>query len=65
MLRVLPVLIILATLIYLLVRFMQSRGGGTAPPRPPRPVAPDDDPTFLRDLDEQMWRERRKEPGTD
>lgn len=65
MLRVLPALIILGTLIYLVVRLVQSRGGGPAPRRSPRPVAPDDDPTFLRDLDEQVWRERHKEPGPD
>lgn len=27
--------------------------------RPPRPVAPDDDPEFLRRLDEQTWRAKR------
>jgi hypothetical protein len=41
------------------------RGGG---PRPGHPVAPDDDPEFLRHLDEQTWRARmeqlRRERGT-
>jgi hypothetical protein len=27
--------------------------------RRPRPVAPDDDPAFLRRLDEQAWRAKR------
>lgn len=39
---------------------------GPPPPRiitlrsKPRPVAPDDDPTFLRRLDEQNWRKERE-----
>jgi hypothetical protein len=30
-----------------------SRGGGNGAPRPPRPVAPDDDPEFLSSLAQQ------------
>jgi hypothetical protein len=34
-------------------------GGGGVGPRPPRgPVAPDDDPEFLKRLDEQSWAAR-------
>ena len=64
------ILVALAVAIYLLVRFVQRRsgggsggsggtgGGGTRrPPTPPR--APDDDPGFLRELDEKLWRQRR------
>lgn len=40
------------------------RAGGAAPRRP-GPVAPDEDPEFLRRLDEQIRRERReRERGT-
>lgn len=34
------------------------RGGG---PRPTAPVAPDDDPAFLRRLDEQTWRAKMEQ----
>jgi hypothetical protein len=63
MLRVLPVLIILATVIYLVVRLVQGRADGGGSRGKPKTVAPDDDPTFLRDLDDQLWRERRNETG--
>ena len=33
-------------------------GGLGAGPRPPRPLAPDDDPDFLKRLDEQSWSAR-------
>jgi hypothetical protein len=39
-----------------------GRGGGG---RPVRPVAPDDDPDFLRKLDEERRREQRKQKDTD
>jgi hypothetical protein len=52
-----------------------GQGGiGAGPrPRPGRPVAPDDDPAFLKRLDEQSWaarmerlrRERQAADGTD
>lgn len=60
MLRVLPTLLVLAVLIYLVVRLIQRRGnGGTAFGR--RPVAPDDDPGFLRELDTQLWEKKREQ----
>lgn len=36
-----------------------GRGGGG--PRPRGPVAPDDDPAFLRHLDEQTWRAKMEQ----
>lgn len=33
-------------------------GAGPRPTRPTRPVAPDDDPAFLKRLDEQSWAAR-------
>ncbi len=62
MLRFLFMLAVLAVAIYFLVRVVQARGlltDGTPPPRNrpvrrpqrPKPVAPDDDEDFLRDLD--------------
>ena len=43
----------------------RDRGTGRAAPlEPPRPVAPDDDPNFLRDLDIELWqREERDGDG--
>ena len=65
MLKVLLVVLLLAALIYGLVRVIDRRGVAKRPksrgqaPRPrPRPVAPDDDPDFLRDLD----RKKRQPP---
>ena len=58
MLRVLPTLLVLALLIYLVVRIIQRRGDGGQTHRH-RPVAPDDDPNFLRELDSQLWDRRR------
>ena len=63
MLKALFLLALLALAIYLIVRTVQGRGGVVQkrPPqqrRPPaRPVAPDDDADFLRDLDR-----KRKHP---
>jgi hypothetical protein len=37
--------------------------GGT--PQPPRTLGPDDDPEFLRGIDEQRRRERRSQEGRD
>ncbi|HVQ88074.1 MAG TPA: hypothetical protein VMT88_07820 [Actinomycetes bacterium] len=69
MLKVILTLAILGLAIYLIVRLVQGRGdaGQAARPRAPKPgpVAPDDDPGFLRDLDDQLWRERKDKPGTD
>jgi hypothetical protein len=60
-LKFLLVVILVAVAVYLVARVIQRRGVGPAPrPRhqpPPRPMGPDDDPDFLRDLDR-----RRKHP---
>lgn len=74
MLRVVTALLLIGAVIYLLIRLFQrgggkgsgspgGSGGGNRPPK--RPVAPDDDPTFLRDLDDQMWQERRRKADPD
>ncbi len=59
--KFLLLLILLAVAIYLTVRVIERRG--IAPRRsrrpPERPVGPDDDPDFLRDLD------RRRPDGPD
>ena len=64
MLKVLVVVALFALAVYLLVRMLQRSGRGmptsrpkSPPPAPRRPVAPDDDPDFLRDLDR-----KRKHP---
>jgi hypothetical protein len=53
-LKVLVLLALLTLAIYLIVRTVQGRGTVQRPKlqrRPPRrPIAPDDDPDFLRDL---------------
>lgn len=76
MLRYLPVLIAVGAAIYLAIWWLQSRGdrrrsagGGSRPqPRAPRrPVAPDDDPEFLAELDRRSRAQRRRresEAGT-
>lgn len=71
--RLILTLVILGLVIYFLVRFAQGRGhgsggngGGGGPggggsgrsPRSPRQLAPDDDPGFLRDLDDKLWHDR-------
>lgn len=63
MVRLLVVFVLLGVAIYLLVAAAQRRGSGRAWRR--RPVAPDDDPTFLRDLDERLWRDRRRDRPDD
>lgn len=72
MLRYLPVLIAVGAAIYLAIWLLQSRGdrrrsagGGSRPqPRAPRrPVAPDDDPEFLAELDRRSRAERRRREG--
>lgn len=63
MLKVLLVVLLFAALTYGLIRVIERRGVAMRPkgrgqaPRP-RPVAPDDDPDFLRDLD----RKKRQPP---
>jgi len=60
-LRFLVVVILVAVAVYFTVRAIQRRGVAPAPhrpkPQPPRPMGPDDDPDFLRDLDR-----KRKHP---
>ncbi len=63
MLKFLVVVLVFAAVTYLVTRALQDRGPGEGPslPRPkpkpkrpstpPRPIAPDDDEDFLRDLD--------------
>ena len=59
MLKFLLVVILVAVMVYLTVRVIQRRG--ILPPSrnsaPPRPLGPDDDPDFLRDLNR-----KRKHP---
>ena len=60
--KLLVFLVLLAAVVYVLVRAAQQRG--IRPQRrpaapPPRPHGPDDDPDFLRDLD----RKRRQADG--
>ncbi|MFZ2501218.1 MAG: hypothetical protein WAW88_00905 [Nocardioides sp.] len=62
MLRLLLVIVVVAIALYFAVRMMQGAGprrglGGARPRQPGRPIAPDDDPDFLRDLD----RKRREQ----
>ena len=50
------VLLVAVGVVVLLMRAAATTGGGYSAPRPPRsrpqrPVAPDDDPDFLRELD--------------
>ena len=60
--RVILFVVILGVVIYLPLRLIQRRGGRWRRPGfGRRPVAPDDDPTFLRDLDTQLWEQQRRE----
>jgi len=68
--KLLFVVVIFAIVTYVAIRIMQdgAPGGPTVPrrpsrPKPPpsrRPVAPDDDEAFLRDLDFKRRREQRR-----
>ena len=53
------VLAVLGAVIYVVISTLQRRGDGGLRPRLRRPVAPDDDPQFLRDLDDRLWQEKR------
>lgn len=67
------VVILFAALTYGLIRVIERRGvawrrqgRAQAPrPRPRRPVAPDDDPDFLRDLDRKKRQPPDPEPPLD
>jgi hypothetical protein len=64
--RVLLFIVLLGIVIYLTVRMIQRRGdGGGGRTFGRRPIAPDDDPTFLRDLDSQLWEQQRREQSDD
>ncbi|MFC4783112.1 hypothetical protein ACT8ZV_01460 [Nocardioides sp. MAHUQ-72] len=63
MLKFLLVVILVAVAVYLIVRAIQRRGvlpRHQPPSRPSRPLGPDDDPDFLRDLDRK--RKHPKDP---
>jgi hypothetical protein len=60
-LKVLLFVVLLAGVIYLAIRLLQRKGGSGGGRLGRRPVAPDDDPGFLRGLDDQMWEERRRQ----
>ncbi|MFC6288003.1 hypothetical protein ACFP3Q_13070 [Nocardioides sp. GCM10027113] len=73
MLKVLFVIALMAAAVYLTVRLVERRGvlgPGSLQGRPQsrqrrqprRTVAPDDDPEFLRDLDWENRRRRKKQP---
>lgn len=64
--RFLLAFLLLGAVIYLIIRLLQRRGdGGGGGKRIGRPVAPDDDPGFLRDLDDQLWIERHRSVDPD
>lgn len=63
--RVLLFIVLLGIVIYFTVRTIQRRGGSGGRTFGSRPVAPDDDPTFLRDLDSQLWEQQRREQSDD
>lgn len=63
------VIAVFAVVTYVVTRMLQERGEGGGrpavrrpqrPSQPPRPIAPDDDPDFLRDLDRK--RRHPKDP---
>jgi hypothetical protein len=61
--KFLLVVLLVAVTVYVVVRLVQRRGGppGGGRSRPSRPLSPDDDPDFLRDLDLDVKRERPKQ----
>jgi hypothetical protein len=61
MLKVLLVVALIGITIYLVIRLAQRRGEGGGGGFGRRPVAPDDDPRFLRDLDTQLWEQQQRE----
>ena len=75
--KFLLVVVVLGVAVYLVVRLLQRRGpssfrrGATTrsapkpkpkPTQPRRPVAPDDDPDFLRDLDRKKRHRHQDDP---
>ncbi|WP_175422353.1 hypothetical protein [Nocardioides jishulii] len=71
MLKILLVVLLVAVTIYLVTRTIERRGGSRSPrgprggaARPPRQVAPDDDPDFLWDLERKRRREAKEQGQT-
>ena len=62
--KILLVILLIALVIYGVVRIIELRRGISPRREPPRVVAPDDDVDFLRDLDWQQKRDRKR-GGTD
>jgi hypothetical protein len=66
--KLLIVIVVFAVVTYLVTRMLQEQGDDKAhrprlpkrPAEPPRAIAPDDDPEFLRDLDRK--RRHPKDP---
>lgn len=69
MLKLLIVVVLIAVAVYMTTRALERRGLAAAPrPRPqrrqpPRIIAPDDDPDFLRDLDRKRRHPEDPEPS--
>lgn len=55
MLKLLVLVVAICVVVYLVVRVIGRRGVASA-----RPSSPDDDPNFLRDLDQRRWEERHR-----
>lgn len=65
MLKFLLVVILVAVIVYLTARAIERRGIAPSPRRPqppPRPLGPDDDADFLRDLDRKRKRKDPEDP---
>lgn len=63
--KALLVVALIAIVVYLTIRLIEKRrtGRGSGPIRPApgrRVIAPDDDPEFLRDLEQKRRREKRR-----
>lgn len=64
MLKVLLFVLVFAVAVYVVARVIERRGVEKAPrsrQQPPRPLGPDDDPEFLRKLEQERRRRRRKD----
>ena len=58
--KILLVVLLIALVIYGVVRIIELRGASSPRRQPPRVVAPDDDVDFLRDLDWKQKRDRKR-----
>jgi hypothetical protein len=64
--KALLVVILFALVVYGVLRLLErrrsrrTRGGPVRPAPPRRPLAPDDDPNFLRDLEQRRRREQHE-----